>query len=94
MSTKPKDGGCAFPSILQVNGIRHEQTGMTLRDWFAGQALPTIYRAWDQSCLRNIGNPDPDVIKDVNECLDGIATDCYRIADAMIAAREKGGNNE
>jgi len=93
MSTEPKYGGPAFP-VYDETHMYPTSTGMTLRDWFAGQALATIYRSWDDSCLRNIGNPDPDVIKDVNECLDGIATDCYRIADAMIAAREKGGNNE
>ncbi len=39
MNTKQKAASYAFPSILTIYGIREEQTGMTLRDWFAGQAL-------------------------------------------------------
>jgi hypothetical protein len=41
MSEAPKDGGPAFPSVL----YSHERAenwstdGMSLRDWFAGQAL-------------------------------------------------------
>ncbi len=32
-----KDGGPAFPA--HWNGLQPAQQGMTLRDWFAGQAL-------------------------------------------------------
>ena len=35
MSTTPKNGGPAFPLREEF----HDHTGMTLRDWFAGQAL-------------------------------------------------------
>lgn len=73
MSKAPKDGGPAFPSILQANGIRHEQTGMTLRDWFAGRAMAELqwYTDTDENAKQ--------------------AEMAYRIADAMLAAREKGG---
>ena len=33
-----KDGGPAFPAEYKAD------SGMTLRDWFAGQALPAIVR--------------------------------------------------
>ena len=37
--TKPNDGGPAFPmSDIGIHGFY----GMTLRDWFAGQALQTL----------------------------------------------------
>ena len=61
-----KDGGQAFPS--------GEYFGMTLRDWFAGQALAGIYagKAWESIVLRD--NPEAWA---------------YRIADAMIAERNE-----
>ena len=76
-----KNGGPAFPPQILVYagpGREYENlidafsqeslpTGMTLRDWFAGQILSS-----------STGD-DPEAI----------ATDCYRIADAMIAEREK-----
>ena len=33
----------AFPSILNIYGLKYEQTGMTLRDWFAGQVAGEVY---------------------------------------------------
>ena len=36
--SKPDDGGSAYPS---QNG-HYFEPGMTLRDWFAGQALSTM----------------------------------------------------
>ena len=47
MKLKIKDGGPAFPSKMLVNRFATEETaqqlisadGMTLRDWFAGQAI-------------------------------------------------------
>ncbi len=49
------------------------QTGMTLRDYFAGQALIGIY-----------SNPMVD-----NGKPDGYARSAYRIADAMLLARQE-----
>lgn len=43
---EPNDGGPAFPRpYSMVLGTGHqfwEQDGMTLRDWFAGQALASV----------------------------------------------------
>lgn len=36
--TQIKDGGPAFPVVAE-NGLGHIADGMSLRDWFAGQAL-------------------------------------------------------
>jgi hypothetical protein len=43
-----KDGGPAFPmpadrDPVTGQGLRQEWDGMTLRDWFAGQALSEVY---------------------------------------------------
>jgi hypothetical protein len=75
MSTEHKDGGPAFPNFaVNLSGLKHDQPGMTLRDWFAGQALASA------------GSSSLDAVR--------IAKACYERADAMIAAREKGGGNE
>lgn len=57
-----KDGGPAFPTGTFAD------EGMSLRDWFAGQALAS-------------GQCEGD-------CPDSLAELCYRIADAMLKARE------
>jgi uncharacterized protein YodC (DUF2158 family) len=62
-----KDGGPAFPH----QGYSHQ--GLSIRDWFAGQALAGLIVVHPQ----------------VNG-LDALAVDAYRIADAMLAEREKG----
>ena len=39
MSTEINDGGSAFPMGYHRDGNSADHQGMTLRDWFAGQAL-------------------------------------------------------
>ena len=68
------DGGAAFPRQYAQGSI--SQTGMSLRDWFAGQALSIVYMRFQTSA-----DPDPQ----------DLAAQAYFIADAMIAAREIGG---
>ena len=60
-----KDGGPAFPST-------HSADGMSLRDWFAGQALADL----------------ASVDRDVEMFgVDEVAKECYQLADAMLAHR-------
>ena len=84
--SKP-DGGCAFPTVIKrsksVNepmAIREEYyPGMTLRDWFAGKALPVCWVAIHKEAIgvpRTVSHTE-------------IANEAYRMADAMIAEREK-----
>lgn len=68
------DGGPAFPVPQALDPMTH--LGMTLRDYYAGQALAGI----TASCPWN-HRPG------ASEALD-IAGDCYMIADAMLEARE------
>lgn len=70
MSNPIKDGGPAFPRGKDAFGEVNE--GMTLRDWFAGQALAGLMVRYDE-------HPNT-----VFEC----AKYAYEAADAMIAARE------
>ena len=73
MST-PKDGGPAFPAVkMRENGSPECTEGMTLRDWFAGQALNGL-----------IACPDIQI-----SSLSGYAQQAYRQADAMIVERKK-----
>lgn len=60
----------AFPRTYSAAG----HNGMTLRDWFAGQALPQVQRA---------GQEHATVTRD------DIAVEAYRMADALLAARAK-----
>ena len=75
-----KHGGFAFPqSNPDVAYSDYIGGGMTLRDWFAGQALMGLLpsavagliplEAWEQT-------------------LNGAAANSYIVADAMLAARE------
>ncbi len=66
----PKDGGAAFPLKCHLGDHNH---GMSLRDYFAGQALHGF-------CALAGFNHDNTA---------WAAHKCYELADAMIAAREK-----
>lgn len=78
-----KDGGPAFPSeprrfVMGASGpepVPHHHPGMSLRDWFAGQALAGILA----------GEPP---VKSDDPCLSSAeaALGAYRCADAMLAA--------
>lgn len=92
MSTeKIKDGGPAFPesraSKYVVSGPNgHPQPmfetvgGMSLRDWFAGEAAPAILIELYERCRReNAGVENAYTIA---------ASASYELADAMLKARE------
>lgn len=80
-----RDGGAAFPG----GELRYDDgdcktpynAGMTLRDWFAGQAIPAAVQIilHPQAKLAG-GNPGPG----------HVALTAYDIADAMLAARTEG----
>jgi hypothetical protein len=72
---KPHDGGAAFP--LHPYTVRASSAGMSLRDWFAGQALLSIVA----SCMH-------DARQDGETPSQMIARKAYEVADAMLAARE------
>lgn len=70
-----KDGGPAFPFKCQGPTTAPEfYYGMSLRDWFAGQAL---------------SNPDLSLTMDSSTATEAqrTAMRCYRYADAMLAER-------
>ena len=71
------DGGPAFPTGIQPNDYMHPgmtfECGMTLRDWFAGQALAGLLATDSYGVLS-----EPQTA--------GMA---YYIAGAMLDVREK-----
>jgi hypothetical protein len=68
-----KTGGPAFPIECNiVNGFRQDE-GITVRDYFAGQALAGICAnsAWNDSFHQSVSDPSAKV--------------AYAMADAMLA---------
>jgi hypothetical protein len=81
MSDTDNTGGPAFPGPAMgetTSGRILNYEGMTLRDWFAGQIINGL-------CA------DPTNHKLFDDEFDA-AKNAYIIADAMIAARLKGGD--
>lgn len=91
---KIEDGGPAFPQ-LDVTACERDghgdlidpftsaAGGMSLRDWFAGQALAGML-AMPEHENGNFHN-------NCGEAFIGPARYAYRMADAMLAARKAGG---
>ena len=78
MSIPINDGGPAFP-VQSIYSEDHgtNSRGMTLRDYFAGQALTNVDVRIPMSDLDDTPSPR------------AIANYMYVIADAMLAAREE-----
>jgi hypothetical protein len=74
-------GGPAFPMPGSVDGngnVTYPEYGMSLRDWFAGQALIAMF--------------DPRDIGPFGERVDEtarVAICAYAVADAMLEARKR-----
>ena len=64
------DGGPAFPGARETNGngdvLWHGSLGMTLRDWFAGQAMAALI------CGGAAGLPPDEVAKWAYETADAM----------------------
>ena len=71
--TKINTGGEAFPRTCDT--YSQGSSGMTLRDYFAGQALSGLCCGFDKGAIPLVQ-------------LKQIAEDCYLMADAMLASRE------
>lgn len=75
------DGGPAFPATVQGwnDRLSQSQNGMSLRDWFAGQAVAGIM-AMVAANAHDLPEPKGAV---------GAAMEAYRLADAMLAERAR-----
>ena len=73
--TAKNDGGPVFPHEFKYgDGTAQRCEGMTLRDHFAAKAMEVDY-----TLAKNFTDPDWRY---------GIALDAYKMADAMLKARE------
>ena len=70
------NGGPAFPFTEHNHdgSVYHQHLGMTLRDYFAAKAMQVDYKL-----ASNFSDPEWRV---------GVAHDAYKMADAMLKARE------
>lgn len=79
MEDKVKDGGAAFPSSFRYDLEDWADSGMSLRDWFAGTVLGGVIAATKSDT------------REPNETHEQMfARRAYALADAMLAARESG----
>jgi len=82
MNTQTPDGGPAFPTFFPDPEVGSGYAGMTLRDYFAGQALAG-YLASPINKFTHQLDVDPEQLN-----MGVITRDAYDLADAMISARE------
>lgn len=87
MSAPIEDGGPAFPTGFDPGRVAPD-LGMSLRDWFAGQAVGHLIAE-----MLNDGASRREIVRE-RDGLDRAYATCaqgaYGIADAMLAARQKG----
>lgn len=76
--SRASEGGSAFP--FECSPLRNASDGMSLRDYFAGQAL--IANTSDNMLTLITKTADQQ-----QPLIDGLAKACYQLADAMIKAR-------
>ncbi|NOV25934.1 hypothetical protein E5S69_20745 [Cupriavidus necator] len=89
MSDQIKDGGPAFPCEElhdQTPPYRHllAHQGMTLRDYFAAKALVGLFSMEANPRVGETCEPFH-----IDKHCDAMAQHAYKLADAMIAAREQ-----
>jgi hypothetical protein len=79
------DNPPAFPQVGNPTWGMEPSPGMTLRDWFAGQALA----ASGLDAAHRIGWSESEMKEQATEA----ARVFYIVADAMLAARTNGGQS-
>lgn len=77
-----KGGGPAFPLQSIGPDFAPGYSGMTLRDYFAAKGMEIMWDAYDKGYCGLNNNDEPNV--------ETIANGAYRLADAMLKAREGG----
>jgi hypothetical protein len=68
----------AFPTAVD-NGHSENQDGMNLRDYFAAKTIDSLFKYISCNYERDLDNDD----------FICVANDSYRMADAMMEARQK-----
>ena len=83
--SKQKDGGPAFPVTEYFDRFEKlNETGMTLRDWFAGKVISGLLENKDMvKAMIETGRNRDMAVTEV------AAASAYDYADAMLAVRDK-----
>ncbi len=96
MSKQPRDGGQAFPMLGDVSHNADWVTtdGMTLRDWFAGQAVEALIRIGAEqvqscACGETPERPNSAWYFGIKLGCSKLGADAYEVADALLAARNR-----
>jgi hypothetical protein len=76
------DGGRAFPSSINFGDTHVGDVGMSMRDWFAGQALPAMIAMSLEGLVVKPEEKDMTVSQMVS-------ARAYAYADAMLEERSK-----
>ena len=90
--SKENDGGPAFPQDLQGRrGDDPDMQGMSLRDWFAGQAMPALMMNANAVFVAAAKADSPEALRLAKLAYfeTAIAAGAYALADAMLEARNK-----
>lgn len=77
---KKNDGGSAYPVII-YDSAQEVECGLSIRDHFAGLAMQGVMTMHIEAAMQS-----GDVQSNASEIM---ARQCYEMADAMIAEREK-----
>jgi hypothetical protein len=80
MDRRHPDSGPAFPFVVDHGDKVQAFFGMSMRDWFAGQALNACYDRVVRTCAVE-GWPE--------NWRYSVAQEAYQMADAMLKAREE-----
>ena len=83
MTDKPNDGGPAYPTLHIPDSSPPAWSGMSLRDYFAGQALAGLC----VGCAGMLGKDFSPYAK--GPCNSALADRAFVVADAMLAERDK-----
>ena len=87
-------GGMAFPFVVPHAGTHEIFPGMSLLDYFAGQAMQSLLmRGWIGEDNRNDLTPYEEIESEDGIGPSGLAADSYVIAQAMLKAREEAMND-
>ena len=91
--TERNDGGPAFPN---VNEMGYGDLGMSLRDYFAAKAMQGIlsgdnenlFKIWSKEDIDKDDEANEDFYAGENFLKNLLSEIAYKIADAMLEARE------
>ena len=77
-----------FPQALQAGDLAQAIGGMTLRDYFAAQAMQGMLAVPDDQRYGDRADKSLTVEQWQSWCVTGLTEHAYRVADAMLQSRQ------